>query len=388
MKRAFRTCAAAAIAVGATIGLGVQDAQAGSTPGWRFVEVYPQSQWFDSVSASSAANAWAVGVTGPSGLSCENTCLFTSHWNGKAWRTIPEPDGLTSPNINVGNVVVAATTRSSAWVFAARENIGEGEASQVAAFEWNGTSWSAVHDFAGSSYLGAAIAAGPADVWGFGATGRGDQTPWAVHYNGKTWSRVSIPVSPYQASGSAATGDWVLGQLTPQPKSGPVLMLLHWSRGAWKRLPLPKMTVPKGQQEQPELLAVGTPTSVWASVHIGPSAGFQPGTTVLLHWNGKGWSKVPLPKGAGLRGLVSDGHGGFWMASYSVGKSTGVLSIVMYHYSAGHWTHVSVPAKAGFSPGLNGNLELIPGTGSVLGPGILTDDRTDAFEGAILKYGP
>jgi hypothetical protein len=59
----------------------------------------------------------------------------------------------------------------------------------------------------------------------------------------------------------------------------------------------------------------------------------------------------------------------------------------MYHYSGGHWTHVPAPVKSGFVTNLEGgNMQLIPGTRSVLANATLISSR--AFEGAILKYGP
>ena len=111
-------------------------------------------------------------------------------------------------------------------------------------------------------------------------------------------------------------------------------------------------------------------------------------TTVLLHWNGRAWSKVPVPKGVNIYGLASDGHGGFWVASYTVNKPGVLLAgLVMYHYSGGHWTRVPAPARPGFVTNLTGgNMQLIPGTWSVLASATLFSSH--GIDGAILKYGP
>jgi hypothetical protein len=71
-----------------------------------------------------------------------------------------------------------------------------------------------------------------------------------------------------------------------------------------------------------------------------------------------------------------------------VNKPGAILSgLVMYHYSGGHWTRVSVPVKSRFVTNLTGgNMQLIPGTRSVLANTTLIG--SPAFEGAILKYGP
>ncbi len=51
---------------------------------------------------------------------------------------------------------------------------------------------------------------------------------------------------------------------------------------------------------------------------------------------------------------ASNGHGGAWLTSDQ-------SALVMYHYSSGHWTRVP-----GRKTGLQSDLELIPGTQSVL----------------------
>jgi hypothetical protein len=267
----------------------------------------------------------------------------------------------------VGSAAVAATAGARAWVFLWGEYAALGT-TQLAAVEWTGTSWSAMHNFAASPSLSTAIASGPNDVWGFGTTGSRNQTPWAVHYNGKSWSQVSIPVIPSQASGSAAAGDWVTGTVAAQPK---LVELLHWSKGAWRNVVLPKIAVPNGDQMFPGAVDAATVADIWVTVSVGPSAGRGPVTAVLLHWNGKAWSKAAVPKGVSLSSVASDGHGGAWMAA------DGVASAI-YHYSGGRWTHVPDPVRAD----LQSDLELIPGTRSVLATAELS-----GYKAAILKYG-
>jgi hypothetical protein len=356
-------------------------AQAAGTPGWRFAPIFPQSSEVMSVAAASAANAWAVGQE----YSPCDMCLFTAHWNGSKWQTIASPEGLLHQiNRIIGNAAVVATAGQRAWVFAWGE-YDELGTSELSAVEWTGTSWSPVHNFPGSPSLGTAIASGPDDVWGFGSTGSSGQTPWAVHYNGKSWSQVTLPVSVSQASGSAAAGDWVTGTVTAQPRR---VEVLHWSKGAWRNVPLSAISVPKGGQMLPGLIAAATPASVWASVLVAPATGPGHAATVLLHWNGTAWSKVPLPKGVVVDGLASDGHGGSWVASYTVNEPGVLLAgLVMYHYASGHWTRVAVPVQPRLVTNLfGGNMQLIPGTRSVLANATLVG--APAIEGAILKYGP
>jgi hypothetical protein len=382
LKRVLTRSVVAGIAMSAAVVLAVSGgAQAAGTPGWRFAPIFPQSSEVMSVAAASAANAWAVGQE----YSPCDMCLFTAHWNGKKWQTIATPAGLLhQANRITGNAAVAATAGGRAWVFAwgAEDESG---ISELSAVEWTGKSWSPVHNFPGSPSLTAATASGPDDVWGFGTTGTRGQTPWAVHDNGKGWSQAAISVSPSQASGSAAAGDWVTGAVAAQPGR---VAVVHWDRGTWRDVALPKISVPTGSQMFPGFIAAITPASVWVTVGVGPSTGGVAASTVLLHWNGRAWSKVPLPKQVNVYGLAGDGHGGFWVASYKVNQSGVYLAgLVMYHYSSGHWARVTVPVNAGFVTNLSGgNMRLIPGTQSVLADASLFGSQT--LEGAILKYGP
>jgi len=234
--------------------------------------------------------------------------------------------------------------------------------SWVVALEWRGRSWSAEQAFA--DLPGGAIASGPDDVWGFDSG-----TPSADHYNGTSWSQVSIPVIVAQASGNAAAGDWVTGAVAAQPGR---VELLHWSNGAWRNAVLPKIAVPNGDQMFPGAVDAATLADIWVTLSVGPSAGRGPMTAILLHWNGKAWSKVAVPNGISLSSLASDGHGGAWMTSDTAAP-------VMYHYSGGRWTHVPRPVKTD----LQSDLELIPGTQSVLATA-----EVSGSAGAILKYGP
>jgi hypothetical protein len=97
------------------------------------------------------------------------------------------------------------------------------------------------------------------------------------------------------------------------------------------------------------------------------------------HWNGKAWPKVAVPKGVSLGSLANDGHGGAWMTSNQ-------SALVMYHYWGGRWTHVPGPVKSGYVTELRSDLELIPGTRSVLAIADLS--AKNGFEAATLKYGP
>ncbi len=355
MKGVLARSAATVLTAGAAVALAVSGAQAAATPGWRVVATYPQAAYMQAVSASDAANAWALGGTG-----CCN--LLVGHWNGKKWGTIAVPGniggGFTN-QVTGGSVAAIAGGRAMIFVESTDQELGT---SFVVALEWRGRSWSAEHAF--TDQPGGVIASGPDDVWGFDSG-----TPSADHYNGTSWSAIPIPVIAAQASGNAAAGDWVTGTVAAQPGR---VELMHWSKGAWRNAALPKIAVPKGDQMFPGAVDAATLSDIWLTVSTGPTAGHGPVTAVLLHWNGKAWSKVAVPKGVSPSSVASDGHGGAWL-------TPDTAATVMYHYAGGRWTHVPRPARTDLQSGL----ELIPGTRSVLAAAEL-----NGAAGTVLRYGP
>jgi len=306
------------------------------------------------VSASSATNAWAVGGT-------DGTNLFVGHWNGKKWETIAPPGNIGGGFSNqVTGASVAAIAGGRAMILVAFTD-QETDVTWTVALEWRGRSWS---ELGLDDLPGDPIASDPDDVWGFDSG-----TPSADHFNGTSWSAVPVPVSVSQASGNAAAGDWITGTVAAQPGR---VELLHWSKGAWRNAVLPKIAVPKGDQMFPGAVDAATQADIWVTVSVGPAAGHGPVTAVLLHWNGKAWSKVTVPKGVSLGKLASDGHGGAWLTPDTAAP-------VMYHYSGGRWTQVPRPAMTD----VQSDLELIPGTRSVLAAA----ERNGSAD-VILKYGP
>lgn len=372
MRRLLKASVRTALAAGAAVALTASGAQAASTPGWRIAALFPQMQNMLSVSATSRTNAWAVGIF-EGGTPCD-PCLFETQWTGRKW--VVQPAQFLGYDY-AQDAAVAAISGERAWVFYAStdEELG---ISEVDATEWTGTSWSAPHTFPGQWSAGTATATGPNDVWDFGSE--------VVHYNGKSWSQVPVPLSSFTDSGSPQAGVWLTGTVTAQPSR---VEIVHWSNGAWKNAALPKISVPTGDQMLPGLIAANTTADIWATIGVGPASGHGAVTT-LLHWNGKAWSHTVVPKQsslASLAGLASDGHGGAWVAWNTTDKYRNPTGVLMYHYAAGRWTRVTAPAKAGYNAQLASNLQLIPGAQSVLSATSLWPFSGNEV-GAVAKYGP
>jgi hypothetical protein len=137
-----------------------------------------------AVSATSARNAWAVG------LDVASDAGLTAHWNGRKWNWVrsPEPGDFNELN------AVAATSESRAWA------VGEGAQSKVKILRWNGRRWSQVagprKTAAGSAFYGIG-AARRGSLWAVGQRAVNDDVNenLAARWTGTRWVNVPTPNS-------------------------------------------------------------------------------------------------------------------------------------------------------------------------------------------------
>jgi len=95
---------------------------------WKQVKfpALPASGWLTGVTTTSPGSAWAVGNTGPG-------AIFVLHWDGKRWRLVHTP-GMTAKNLTMTGVT--ATSARNAW--AVGSDTGQGKT--LIKF-WNGHAW-------------------------------------------------------------------------------------------------------------------------------------------------------------------------------------------------------------------------------------------------------
>jgi len=218
-------------------------------PAWAASAAVTFPSALEAVSAASPTDAWAVGdsyysYTGAEGLA--------EHWNGKTWTKFPVP-GTGEYNDNL--VGVSAHSPTDAWAVTQVGTQAVGLTSQV--LHWNGKAWVQV----------AAPVRGP-DGYAYILTGISVASPdsvWAVGYGGDTSDGI----------------------------------VLHWNGKAWSWSHI------LGQGDQLLAVTALSPSNVWAvgALYTVGSAG-EGGYTVLplvMHWNGKAWSRVAAPvlKGTG-----------------------------------------------------------------------------------------
>ncbi|KUJ64829.1 hypothetical protein ACZ90_55350 [Streptomyces albus subsp. albus] len=169
-------------------------------PGWKRVRTAPVPDTYDvrfnDVDASSARNAVAGGdyVDQLHGV-------LTQHWNGSAWKTAVAP--VPRGTIGAGFLSVDTRAPGDAWGAGwAQVPVTTNESRDVGLLgHWDGTRWKAqkLPDFGAGKdgwTLESVTALAADNVWAVGGTfDANGAKPLLLHYDGRKWAKVSVPVS-------------------------------------------------------------------------------------------------------------------------------------------------------------------------------------------------
>jgi hypothetical protein len=386
ITRSARRAAVALTALGLAAGAvaAATSAQGAVSPGWRVTRVVPATSWVWGVAATGARDAWAVSDPCDS---CGADPILVERWNGTAWQSLPAVPSAPAGVLPGGSAdAVTASSPSNVWAF---ENANSGSTDITLAEHWTGRGWAKPAAFPAWADVDTAVTSGPRDAWAFG-TQITPSSAFATHYNGAKWTRVSFPLLAQQASGLSAGNVWVVGSwdLGKAPKGASPFAVEHWNGKAWRAVAVPKLTLPKNEFVQAQNVVAEGPDNVWAAGILTEGMGVGPGI-VLLHWNGKAFTRVNVPYSvSGGFAVSGDGSGGLWISATQYSKTTYLP--YLYHYSGGHWTRFAVPNEPKNQSQI-GALTAIPGTHSVWAAGMemLTSEHgSGTSQGIILKYGP
>jgi hypothetical protein len=129
------------------------------------------------------------------------------------------------------------------------------------------------------------------NAWAVGTTGSGSSVrPQFMHWNGKAWSVYNISnitkFTPTSIKASAATNVWAFGYNDGPIADNPYALIFNGSK--WTSKPLPEGWVIGDE-------AVLSPAGVWGVTNQPCTITGQSRCTVLVHWNGVGWTSVTVP---------------------------------------------------------------------------------------------
>jgi hypothetical protein len=301
----------------------------------------------------------SIGVHVPTegvASSCSG-CLVIERWNGTGWH--PQ-EVRVNPRDSHVLWSAAATSSRDAWAVG---NYGQyPDVQRTWIVRWDGTTWTHVPSpnpgGLAINELLAVAATSRVDAWAVGdwhdhgntcCPGPGHTV--IEHWDGTAWTHVPSPDPGGDArdnalSGVAATSPgnaWAVGWSVSQSYTGGTgrskTLIEHWDGTSWVRVPAPS----PGFYAYLSGVAATSPDNAWA-------VGGSDGGTLIEHWNGTTWTRVPSPSpgpsGDVLYGVAATSPTSAW----AVGGSDG--GTLIEHWNGTAWTQVPQPVS-GFDSSLN-----------------------------------
>jgi hypothetical protein len=151
----------------------------------------------------------------------------------------------------------------------------------------------------------------------------------------------------------SSTDAWAVGS------DGSAALILHWNGKKWSQVPVPSIGA-YGKKYYLSSVSGLSATDAWA---VG-SAG---STALILHWNGTAWKRVPSPSPesrASLDSVAVSSAGSAWAVG-SVTSGTSGYTLIE-HWNGKIWTRVPSPnpnVSQGLTDSLSG-VAVIPGGGA------------------------
>ncbi len=378
-KAVLVTAAVGAAAIMSAGALGAGSARA--VGGWSVVSAPPAgaNATFTGVTTVSDTDAWAVGYRNGNAFTNVGAKVLIDNWNGTAWSQVTTP---TTPQNTALLTGVSASSAADAWAVGRSQN---NKSSLLGlALHWNGTAWSVSTSF--TAALGAFANVGvadisPADAY---ATGNNSSIPRGhlAHWDGTTWSSVTVPLPPNAntnttldaISASGPDNVWAVGTFLDSANEQFEPFSIHFNGSAWAVGPSP---VSGGTLNA---LQANGPSDVWA-------VGTSNNATFIQHFNGTAWSVVPSPS-AGARATLSgvttsNAANNVWaVGSFTPAGSTSPQTLTL-NWNGTAWSVVPSPNPASFD-GL-GAVATNPGNAIVWAVG--STGQSGAFNPLVLRNG-
>lgn len=250
------------------------------------------------VAVLSASNAWAVGDrvgAGPSQTLIE-------HWNGRSWRRVPSPNpgGSAQPN---GLSDITAISAGDMWAVG---SYFDGTLDRTLILHWNGRSWRRVPSPTPGCIPGADLfsvaAVSRTNVWAVGqATECFSLTgvPLIERWNGRSWKVARAAETNGFLGGlldgvaaTSARNAWAVGLMSNG--SSDRTLIQHWNGKSWKRVPSPNPTASPLNDQLRDVTAVSA-RNAWAVGSADVSSPSKGNVSVIEHWNGTSWKRVRSP---------------------------------------------------------------------------------------------
>ena len=180
-------------------------------------------------------------------------------------------------------------------------------------------------------YFTSVDAISSADVWavGYGAAKKGNNydEPVVEHWNGKLWNIITTPKLSGDAvlrsvSGKAQDDVWAVGS-RPRVTGRSYWLIEHWNGKHWKIVSGPNAVTQLNGVDaisKDDVWAVGVSGSIPQYDSDSGLTFVEPGPPgIMVHWDGKQWSKLPSPSpeaGSSFQALGTAGSQVWTVGSY------------------------------------------------------------------------
>jgi hypothetical protein len=204
------------------------------------------------------------------------------------------------------------------------------------------------HSSVGPSVAGSVFYGGYAlsskDAWGFGFSGG---LASSEHWDGSTWQVVVTPSPPgagfaslCAASGVASDDLWAVGFSDDRPN---VPYAEHWDGSAWTLVYMD--AIPNARYTTLYSIQALATNDVWAVGYdtVGAANSYQ---TLVEHWDGNAWTRIPSPNGPSLGSLLSGISGTSSNDLWAVGSQgwrTAKATTLIEHWNGSKWRVVASP---------------------------------------------
>jgi len=343
--------------------------QAGRDPAARVEPLAMVSlSYLTGVYCTGRSDCWAVGLRLTGAGAVVNQML---HWNGRAWSAVrvPNPGGTKAEANNVP-AAVRCTTARNCWAVG-YDSSGNGSRNEM--LHWNGRTWYAVRtpEPAGTGPTSrniltdvTCISAGNCWATGYFGKAKSSTLNQVLHWNGKAWSRVRVP----EPGGTGKQADsrllsvrcpapsrcLAVGSDTKNASGGAELNQAQtWTGRSWTGQRVPEPGRGATRDDMLAGLGCGARNSCFA---VG-LAGFSGDKifNVVLHWNGRSWSRQYPPQQAGTG--TGDENNLTWVTCTSArncwavgaagrGGSTEFKRNQALHWNGKRWVLVHTPNPA------------------------------------------
>ena len=229
------------------------------------------------------------------------------------------------------------------------------------------------------------------DAWAVGTTrSSGVSQTLIEHWDGSSWTVVPSPSPGTTGNGLASVNAvspsniWAVGAFSASAADR--TLILHWDGTSWAQVPSPS---PGSSFSELAAVRAVSASDAWAVGDYSSAAGGG-NKTLILHWNGTTWARVPSPNpglGDDLTGVAAASASNAWAVGFSIvgaaANASQTAQALVLHWNGSTWTTAAVPPPApGSSTLLNG--VTATSTASVWAAGI--SETTTTEQGLILRW--